>query len=325
MPADCHIQYRWSNGEWDDGKLVTEPYLHLHIAATALHYGQAAFEGLKAFECKDGAVRLFRPAMNVRRLNCTATRVCMPSLPEELFLNAVKRVIQANRDYVPPYGTGGSLYIRPLMFGSGPRIGVQPAAEYVFLILVLPVGPYYKGGLQPVRAIVLDDYDRAAPHGMGSVKVAGNYAASLKPHKDAHDKGFSIELYLDAKEHRYIEEFSTSNFVAITNDKHYVTPESPSILPSVTNNSLQQIAGSMGLTVERRPVLFDEVAEFCEVGACGTAVVVTPVNEIVRGDTTLRVGPPEGCGPVLQELYREVTAIQYGEEPDRYGWLVDVD
>ena len=324
MPTDCHIRYVWRNGQWDDGALIEEPYLNLHIAATALHYGQSAFEGLKAFHCQDGSVRLFRPEMNARRMYDTAARICMPQPPEEMFLDAIQRVVQANLDYVPPYGTGGSLYVRPLLIGSGPQIGVSPADEYVFLVLVLPVGPYYQGGLQPVRAVVLDDYDRAAPQGMGNVKVAGNYAASLEPHRVAHEKGFAVELYLDAAQHRYIDEFSTSNFIGITEDGHYVTPKSRSILPSVTNSTLQQLARKNGIPVEIRPVLFDEIVNFAEVAACGTAVVITPVNEIVRGNEVYQVGPKEGCGPVLQSLYEEVTAIQYGEAPDPYNWTVEV-
>lgn len=324
VDTDCHVRYRWRDGAWDGGELVSDRHYPIHIAATALHYGQAAFEGLKAFHCRDGKVRLFRPTMNIQRMARTARRICMPAVPESLFMEAIRRVVKANIDYIPPYGTGGALYVRPLLFGSGPRIGVRPAAEYVFLVLVLPVGAYYNAGLQPVRAIILDDYDRAAPHGVGHVKVAGNYAASLEPRLAAADRGCAVELYLDAATHQYVEEFGTSNFVAIAADNRYVTPRSPSILPSVTNNSLQQIAASLGMDIECRPVRYDEIGGFAEVGACGTAVVITPVNEIVRGDTTIRIGPQTGCGPTLQLLYERVTAIQYGDEPDRYGWTVEI-
>lgn len=322
--TNSHIRFVWRHGEWDEGQLCADPHLNIHIAATALHYGQAAFEGLKAFRCSDGQVRVFRPNMNARRLQNTARRVRMPRVPEPMFLSAIKRVIADNQEFIPPYGSGGSLYIRPLLFGSGAQIGIQPADEYIFLILVLPVGPYYAGGLQPVRAVVLDDYDRAAPHGVGHIKVAGNYAASLEPHMLAKEKGFQVKLYLDAREHKYVEEFGTSNFIGIKEDHTFVTPESASILQSVTNDSLQKIARDEGMTVEKRPVPYNELSEFDEIGACGTAVVVTPVNEIVRGDELIKVGPASGCGPILQKLYNRVTAIQRGEETDKFGWNYEV-
>jgi branched-chain amino acid aminotransferase len=324
METRCHVRYVWRDGVWDEGELVDTPYLPMHIAAACLHYGQAAFEGLKAFRCKDGKIRLFRPQENARRMANTARRTCMAEVPESLFLEAVARVIRANEDYVPPYGTGGSLYVRPLLIGSGPQIGVAPAQEYTFLVLVVPVGPYYKGGLQPVKAMILDDFDRAAPLGVGNVKVAGNYAASLYAHEYAKHAGYPVELYLDAKEHAYVEEFATSNFIGITRDGRYVTPDSTSILPSVTNNTLKQIASDLGMTVEVRPVRFEELCDFAEIGACGTAVVVTPVCEIVRGATVIRIGSETGCGPVLQKLYETVQGIQYGELPDTHNWCVEV-
>ncbi len=324
LDTDCHIRYTWRNGAWDAGELVKEPYIHLHIAASCMHYGQAAFEGMKAFRCKDGKIRIFRPHENAIRMINTARRTCMAPFPEDLFIDALKRVIRANEAYVPPYGTGGALYLRPLLIGSGAQIGVAPANEYTFIVLVVPVGPYYKGGLQPVKAMIYDEYDRAAPLGVGHVKVAGNYAASLYAHEAAKHAGFPVELYLDAKEHRYIEEFATSNFIGITKDNAYVTPDSPSILPSVTNKTLKQIASDLGMRVEVRPVTFDELADFAEIGACGTAVVVTPVNEIRRGDRVIKVGSETGSGPVLQKLYTAVQSIQYGEQPDIHGWCVEV-
>jgi branched-chain amino acid aminotransferase len=324
MDTNCHIRYVWRDGSWSAGELVREPYLHLHIAATALHYGQALFEGLKAFSCRDGKVRLFRPQANARRMALGARRICMAEVPEALFLDAIRRVVDANREFVPPYGTGGSLYVRPLLIGSGAQIGVSPAKEYTFIVLVTPVGAYYKGGLQPVRAIVLDDYDRAAPQGVGHTKVAGNYAASLEPHHQAHERGFPVELYLDAREHRYVEEFGTSNFIAISKDGRYITAKSSSILASVTNDGLQVLAREMGMPVEVRPVEFDEIAGLAEVAACGTAVVITPVNEIVRGERVIRVGPAAGVGPVFGKLYRRYTALQVGEAEDTFGWTVEV-
>lgn len=322
--TDCHIRHLWRAGAWDAGELVESPWMTVHIAATALHYGQSAFEGLKVFESRDGKIRAFRPEMNARRLAASSRRICLAEVPEALFLDGIRRVVSANAAYVPPYGIGGALYVRPLLFGSGSRIGVQPADEYTFLILVVPVGAYYKGGLTPVRAVVLDGYDRAAPHGVGHVKVAGNYAASLEPHHIAQNLGFPVELYLDSREHRHVEEFGTSNFIAITKNGAFVTAESPSILPSITNQSLQQIARDMGMDVEVRPVEYAEIPEFAEVAACGTAVVITPVNEIVRGDQVIQVGPRHGCGPVLQELYERVTAIQNGDAEDKYGWMMEI-
>lgn len=322
MKTNSHVRYVWRNGAWSEGELVDEPYLHLHIAATALHYGQAVFEGLKAFACKDGEIRLFRPLDNARRMAMSARRLCMAAPPEDLFLDACRRVVRANREFVPPYGTGGSLYVRPLLIGSGPQIGVNPADEYTFLVLVTPVGAYYKGGLTPVRAVVLEDYDRAAPQGVGHAKVAGNYAASLEPHLVAKHQGFPVELYLDCREHRYVEEFGTSNFVAIDRKGAYVSASSSSILASITNLGLQRIAADLGHPVEIRPIEFSEVAAFAEVAACGTAVVITPVNEIVRGDQIIRVGPREGCGPVFEKIYNRYRAIQVGEVADPYGWTV---
>lgn len=324
MDTNCHIRYVWKNGQWSEGKLVKSPYMSIHIAATALHYGQEAFEGLKAFRRKDGKVSLFRPQENAKRMAITARRTCMAEVPEALFVDACKRVVKANLEFVPPYGTGGSMYVRPLLFGSGAQIGVAPADEYTFLVLVTPVGAYYKGGLQAVKAMVQDEYDRAAPRGTGHIKVGGNYAAGLYPHIEAKKKGYPVELYLDPKEHKWIEEFSTSNFLAITQDGTYVTTKSSSILPSITNLTLQQIAKDLGIPVEVRAVSFDEVTTFAEVAACGTAVVVTPVYQIEREGKVYKTGPESGCGPVLQKLYNAVQGIQYGELPDTHGWNVEV-
>jgi len=325
MEADCHIQYVWKDGQWSEGELVTSPYIPIHIAATALHYGQAAFEGLKAFRRKDGKVSLFRPLENAKRLADSGQRTCMAVVPSELFVEACQRVVKANLKFLPPYGTGGSLYVRPLLFGSGPQIGVAPSEEYTFIVLVTPVGPYYKGDLQSVKAIVLDDYDRAAPQGVGHVKVAGNYAVSLYPHLEAQKAGYPVELYLDAKEHKWIEEFSTSNFLAVTQDGKYVTVESDSILPSITNLTLQQIAKDLGIPVEVRPIAFEELVDFAEVAACGTAVVITPVGQIERAGKVYKIGSEGKKVTLLEKLYKTVQGIQYGELPDTHGWNVGVE
>ncbi len=324
MDTACHIEYVWRDGVWDSGTLVKEPYLKMHIAASCLHYGQAAFEGMKAFRCKDGKIRAFRPEENAKRMYRTAGRTCMAQVPVNMFVDAVKRVVKANEEYVPPYGSGGSLYIRPLLIGSGMQIGVAPAKEYTFLILVIPVGAYYKGGLKPVKSIIIDEFDRAAPLGMGDVKVAGNYAASLYAHEKAKKAGYPVELYLDAKEHRYVEEFATSNFLGIKPDGTYVTPDSHSVLPSVTNDTLKQLAADLGMKVETRPIPVEELSTFSEIAACGTAVVVTPVYEITHGETVITIGSPDTCGPVVQKLFDAVQRIQYAEKPDFHGWCVEV-
>ena len=324
MDVRCHIRSVWRDGAWGPLEFVEEPYLKMHIAATCLHYGQEAFEGLKAFRCKDGKLRVFRPEANAERMFNTARRTCMAEVPVALFVDAVRQVVKANEDFVPPYGTGGSMYIRPLLIGTGAQIGVAPADEYTFLVMVMPVGPYYKGGLKPVRALIVDDWDRAAPQGMGDVKVGGNYAASLFAHESAKHAGYPVELYLDAKTHRFVEEFATSNFIGITRDGVYVTPDSRSVLPSVTNDTLKKIAADLGMKVEVRPVPFEEIETFAEIAACGTAVVVTPVCEITRGTRVIRTGDPDGCGPVLQKLYDTVQGIQYGLLPDAHGWCIAV-
>ncbi len=324
MDTNAHIAYTWKDGKWNEGELVESPFLNIHIAATALHYGQAAFEGMKAFTCKDGKVRVFRLEENAKRLQNSARRVFMPEVPTEMFAEAVERVIKVNKEFVPPYGTGGSLYIRPLLIGSGAEVGVKPSQEYKFLIMVMPVGPYYKDGLQPVPALIQDEYDRAAPQGVGDIKVAGNYAAGLYAQSKAKEKGFPIALYLDAKEHKYVDEFGTSNFVGITKDGNYVTPDSQSVLPSITNKSLQQIAKDLGMGVEVRPVPYEELKEFAEIGACGTAVVLTPIESIYRNDDEINV-PALDENSMLLKLYNRIQAIQYGEVEDTHGWMTEIN
>lgn len=322
MPVNTHIKYIWKDGKWDGGTLSAEHTITLPIAATCLHYGQAAFEGLKAFRCKDGKIRIFRPDENSARMNMTAEHLLGPTIPTETFIDATRRVVRDNAEFVPPYGSGGSLYIRPLYIGTGSQIGVAPSKTYEFLIMVMPVGPYYKGGMQPVPALIIEDYDRAAPRGTGHIKVAGNYGASLKPSKIAKDRHFPITLFLDPKEHEYVDEFGTSNFFAITKDGKYVTPDSPSILGSVTNKSIMQIAKDCGLKVERRKIHYTELKDFAEVGACGTAVVITPISQIVHGDKVYKYS--EKSGPVLKMLYDRMLGIQYGELPDTHHWMFDL-
>lgn len=317
----------YKNGEWGEPELCQEPYINLHIGATALHYGQSCFEGLKAFAHENESVYMFRPDENAKRLQSSCERLLMPPIPHDKFIAAANEVVRDNIAYVPPYGSNGALYLRPLLFGSGPRIGLQPADEYTFLIMVIPVGDYYKGGLaKPVDALIIHDYDRAAPRGVGNVKVAGNYAADLLPNMLSKKKGYPIGLYLDSKTQSAVEEFSTSNFVGIDNaSKKYVTPKSPSVLPSITNKSLMTIAAEEGFAVEERPIPIEELEKFDEVLAVGTAVVVTPVGSVTRFDddgnmSKYEFSAHDNVGETTKRLYERVRSIQNGEEEDRYEW-----
>jgi len=320
--ARSNIRYQFKDGKWDGGTLSEDFHMNLHIAASCLHYGQECFEGLKACTCKDGKVRIFRPEQNARRMSATSQYLLGPELPEELFLDACLRVVRDNIDYIPPYGTGGSLYIRPLLIGTSPRIGIAPSDTYELIIMVMPVGPYYKDGIKPVDALIMDKFDRAAPHGTGNVKVGGNYAAGLMPAKFAKDRGFPINLFLDSQTHQYIDEFGTSNFIGITEDNTYITPDSPSILPSITNKSLIQLAEDLDMKVERRKVPVSELPDLKEVGACGTAVIITPISKIAYRDAVYSYG--DSCGPVLKGLYDKLTGIQYGEVEDTHQWMLEV-
>jgi branched-chain amino acid aminotransferase len=298
--------------------------INIHVAATSLHYGQACFEGLKAFCRKDGSAALFRPQANAQRMVATADRTLMIAPPEELFVEMCRKAVRSNFEYLPPYGTGASLYVRPLLLGTTPRIGLNASVDYMFAVLVVPAGPYYKDGFFPVRALVQEGYDRAAPKGVGNVKVAGNYAAGLKGDFDGKHKGYSICMYLDSAQHLYVDEFGTSNFFAITKDNCYITPASSSVLPSITNASLQQIARDMGMKVEKRPIPLTELPQLAEVGACGTAAVITPVCSITHGDRTYTYGSDDQAGVVLTKLFEQLQGIQYGDLPDRHNWMVSV-
>jgi len=321
-PVKSNFRYHYADGKWNEGKLHTTYDITMSVAANCLHYGQAIFEGLKAFRCRDGKVRVFRPQENARRLNSSAEYLLMPDLPEELFLKALRAVIADNIDYVPPYGTGGSLYIRPVMFGTTPQIGISASREYEFVMLVVPVSAYYQGGIKPVDAMISVDLDRAAPHGTGHIKTAGNYAASLYPTKKVKEKGCSVALFTDPARHEFIDEFGTSNFLAITRDGTYVTPLSSSVLPSITNLSLMQVAKDCGIPVERRPIRRSELPEFAEVAACGTAVIITPVGHLYDGDKVYTYSAE--IGPTLKRLYDGITGIQYGELPDRHNWMYEL-
>jgi len=323
MPTRSNIRFHYANGKWDDGRLTGSFDITMNVAANALHYGQAIFEGGKAFRCKDGKVRLFRPDENGKRLNRSASYLMMPEFPVEKYVEAAKTVVRDNIDYVPPYGLGGALYIRPVMFGMTPQIGVGASLEYELVIMVVPVGAYYKGGIKPVDAMISVDYDRAAPHGTGHIKAAGNYAASLISSKQAKERGCAVALFLDPATHTFVDEFGTSNFLAITKDGKYVTSESHSILASITNNSLMTLAADLGMQTERRKIRASELPDFAEVAACGTAVVLTPVGRIFNGDKVIDYHLTQ-IGPQLKKLYDAMTGTQVGELPDRHGWLAEI-
>ena len=319
--TDFNIRYTWRDGEWDDGVLSQEETIPLHIAATCLHYGQEAFEGLKAYEQKNGDQVLFRIMENAKRMGRSCRKIFMAAPPEELFIEAVDRVVNANRRFIPPYGTGAALYIRPLVIGTGPQVGVKPATEYTFMIFVTPVGPYFKSGFKPVHLIVEEEFDRAAPAGVGDVKVGGNYAAGLRATLRAREKGYTEVLYLDAVEKLYLDESGPANFFGITAAGQYVTPSSPSILPSITNMSLITIAKELGLNPERRRVAVEEIMEFQDAGCCGTAAVITPVGSITWGDRKAEYVTGDEPGPYCTRLYNELTGIQLGEIEDRHEWI----
>jgi branched-chain amino acid aminotransferase len=322
--TDWNVRYTWRDGVWGEPVLSQDEDLTLHMAATCLHYGQECFEGLKVFEAKDGRALVFRIEENARRLSCSCQKILMPPVPEELFIDAVHRLVRANARFLPPYGSGASLYIRPLVIGTGPKVGVAPADEYMLIVFACPVGPYFKTGFKPVRIVVEEEVDRAAPLGVGDVKVGGNYAAGMRASYGAKHRGYTEVLYLDAREKRFIDESGPANFFAITKDGQYITPKSHSILPSITNKSLVQLATDMGLRPERRAIAVEEIFDFKEAGCCGTAAVITPVQSITWRDQEIVYCPDGNPGPVCSELYHRLTSIQYGDLPDPYGWVRNI-
>jgi branched-chain amino acid aminotransferase len=326
MKTDYNVRCYYRDGKWSDIELETSEYINLHMAATSLHYGQEAFEGLKAFRGKDGKIRIFRMRENALRLQSSCRGIMMAELPVERFEEMVLLAVKKNARFVPPYESGASLYIRPLLIGTSAQVGVKPAKEYTFLIFVTPVGPYFKEGFKPTPMVIMREYDRAAPLGTGTFKVGGNYAASLCSGEKAHDMGYSAVLYLDAREKKYIDECGPANFFGIRNNT-YITPKSESILPSVTNKSLMQLAEELGMKVERRPVLEDELATFEEAGACGTAAVISPILRIddLSENKSYHFSKDGKPGPVSEKLYHKLRAIQYGDEPDKYGWVTVVE
>jgi branched-chain amino acid aminotransferase len=326
MKTDYNVRCAYKDGKWGKLEVSASEYIDIHIAATGLHYGQEAFEGMKAYMGKDGKIRIFRWEENAKRFVSSAEGIKMAVFPVEMFREAVFKVINLNRKFVPPYGSGATLYIRPLLYGSGAEVGVKPGNEYTFIIFVTPVGPYFKGGVKPVNMLICRDIDRAAPLGTGIYKVGGNYAASMRAITAARDGGYSSTIFLDAREKKYIDECGPANFFGIK-DNTYVTPKSESILGSITNMSLIEIARYLGMKTERRQVAVEELAEFEETGACGTAAVITPIAKIVDPDKNriyeyCKDGKP---GPLSMKLYEKLMAIQCGDAEDEFGWITIVE
>ena len=323
MPTDYNVRCYYRNGKWGEVEVCSDEYLKLHMAATCLHYGQEAFEGLKAYRCPDGKVRVFRVEEDALRMQNTSRGIVMPEVPTELFVEMVKKVVRLNQEFIPPYESGASLYIRPLLIGTSAQVGVRPAEEYCFLIFVTPVGPYFKGGFSANPYVIVRDVDRAAPLGTGMYKVGGNYAASLRANRRAHEQGYASEFYLDAKEKKYVDECGAANFFGIKNNT-YVTAKSSSILPSRTNKSLMQIAEDLGMKVERRPISEDELDSFEEAGACGTAAVISPISHLDDMDTGKVYNFGDKPGPWSTKLYETLRGIQYGIIEDKHGWTTVV-
>lgn len=319
IKTDFNIRCECHDGKWGEPYLTEDEYLPMHIAATSLHYGQEVFEGAKVFRGADGKARLFRIDENAKRMKSSAEYLLMTPPPAGLFIEMCEKVVRANAAYLPPYGTGASLYVRPLLIGTTAEVGVKSAHDYMFLVFVTPVGPYFKNGFAPIDVVLEKRHDRAAPRGTGRAKVGGNYAASIQAGAEAHANGFSNELYLDAAEQKYIDEFGAANFFAIKNGC-YITPDSGSVLDSITNKSLRVLAEDLGLKVENRKVVYeDEIGTFEEVGACGTAAVISPVGRLYdpNKDVWYEYDAP---GKYSTMMYHALQDIQYGRAEDTHGW-----
>lgn len=321
LPFRFRAFYR--NGKWEEGKLVTDSQISLSEASPSIHYGQQVFEGLKAYRRPDGGINLFRPNENGKRMNRSAKRLLMPEFPVDRFVEAIKQVVLANKEFVPPYGTGATLYLRPLMIAIDSVVGVQPGKEYMLNIYATPVGPYFKGGLTPT-AFVTSQYDRAAHGGTGRAKVGGNYAASLLPGSKAHETGYSDVVYLDPIHHEYIEELGSANFFGITKLGQFLTPKSPSILPSITKLSVLDLSKEMGLKPAQVQISINDLDLFAEAGAMGTAAVISPVGSITNhGEKHVFYSETEP-GPITLKLYNRLTGIQFGTESGPEGWVIDL-
>jgi len=322
VKTDYNVRSYFKDGHWTSLEVSQDETMPIHIAATALHYGQQAFEGLKAYRGKDGKIRLFRWQENAKRLQHSAQGLYMPEVPDELFHEAIVKAVKLNERFMPPYGTGAALYLRPLLIGTGAEVGVKPAAEYMFVVFATPVGPYFKEGFNPVKIAIIRDSDRAAPLGTGTFKVGGNYAASMRGVIKAHKAGCGSPMYLDTKEKKYIDEIGAANFFGIKGNS-YITPKSTSILASITNKSIMQLVEDLGMKVEQRPLALAEIESFDEVGACGTAAIISPIGTIIDIEVGkeyhfCKDGKP---GPVSTRLYQTLLGIQFGDIPDPHQWV----
>ena len=322
IQTDKRYVSNYKNGSWDEGTLTSDATITISECAGVLQYAQTVFEGMKAYTTENGQIVVFRPDLNAERMVNSAKRLEMPPFPQDRFVDAVKQVVKANEGYVPPYGSGATLYIRPYMFGSDAVIGVKPANEYQFRIFCTPVGPYFKGGAKPIT-IRVSDYDRAAPNGTGHIKAGLNYAMSLHAIVEAHEQGYAENMYLDSATRTKVEETGGANFLFVTKDGKVVTPKSSTILPSITRRSLVYVAKEyLGLEVEERPVYFDEVKDFAECGLCGTAAVISPVGKIVdHGKEIFLPSGMDEMGPVTKKLYETLTGIQMGRIEAPKGWI----
>ena len=320
-PTDYNVRCTYKDGKWGEIEVSDSEYIPIHMAAACLQYGQESFEGLKAFRGKDGKIRIFRMEENAKRFIRSAEGLVMAPMPIDLFCEMVRKVVKLNERFIPPYGTGASLYIRPTEIGITPKIGVSGATEFMVVMIATPVGPYFKSGFNPTKVCLTREFDRVAPKGTGSIKIGGNYGASLYAGEKAHEKGYSSMLYLDPKEKKYLDECGAANFFAIKKGT-YITPDSESILPSITNMSLQQLAKDMGLKVEKRNVPVEEISEFEEASACGTGAICSPIGQIDDIDNGISyvISKDGKAGPVTTALYEAIRAIQYGEAPDKYNW-----
>ena len=326
IKTDFNVRASFKNEQWSNLEESASEKINMHIASACLHYGQAVFEGLKAYRGRDNKVRIFRWEENAKRMEDSAKRIFMPPVPQNLFFNAIKRTVELNKHFVPPYESGATLYLRPYLFASGIELGVKPAKEYLFITFASPVGPYFKGGFKTVDVLMDYKHDRSAPLGTGNIKFAGNYAASLPAIIEAQKHNCDSVLFLDAKEKKYIDECGHANFFGIKNNT-YVTPASNSILPSITNKSLMELATSMGLKVETRKIPVEELETFEEVGACGTAAIINPIKKIID---TQKGKTYEYCldgkpGSICTKLYNKLRAIQYGDEEDKFGWTTIIN